>query len=416
MAEVRPFRGIRYNSDTITDYDSVITPPFDVINPEQRAALAAKSPNNTVHLILPEERDGMDRYGVAAAEFERRLEAGIQRADDTEQYYIVEQRFRDFDGVEQVRKGFYATIRLPEPGERGVLGHEKTFRHKIEDRLALTKATACNFGAVFMMYDDPEGALDTFLNPGVEREPDAVAKTIDGTENRFWVVAPDPAVASFFQGRTLFIADGHHRFATACAYREERRKATGGDGPHDFMLVGLVPLQDPGLVVCPAHRLLDGPEGFTWDEFLDAASKWFHVREPLESIDEMVLRSDGCVFGVVGADGRQCLLVLKDDVEREAMLGAEHGPAWRELDVAVLHGALIEQCLGVAQGAEFIYEPDAKRALERVAAKEKELLFLLKGATAKQICNCAEAGEFMPQKATYLFPKLPTGFAVNRLK
>lgn len=419
MANVQPFRALRYRADAAESFDDLITPPFDVISPEQREALFARSPRNYARVILPEEGEGQSKYEAAAGLLKAWQAQGVMEQDAGPCFYLLSQRFTGLDGKPHERRAFFAACQIPEDGEETVLGHERTFPYKIQDRLALTRATEANTGAVFVLYDDPAAALAPFLAQMDTRPPDMEAHTIDGVSQRLWVVPADPAVTAFFADRTLYIADGHHRYATARAYRDEQRAANpgvSGPQPHDFVLFGFVALQDPGLIVYPAHRVLDAPEGFDADAFLDRLGEWFDVGPITGSPMDALNQQTRCAF-VLAIKGRtDLLLVLKDGIDRGAWLGEEHGPAWRDLDVAVLHRGIIEQALGVAEGAEFAYIVDGYKALEAVHEGPRGLAFLMRNLEAAQICACADAREFMPQKATYFYPKLPSGAVINPLR
>lgn len=418
MLEVKAFKGYRYNTTVVGSCDDVITPPFDVISPRQRESLAARSPYNIVHVILPQAEPPEQRYERAADRFNAWIDEGALVQDDEESYYLLEQRFFDSSGGEHVRKALFAAVKIPEPGEQTVLGHERTFRHKIEDRLELTRATRSNMGGIFVMYFDREHALRRFLRQTETRAADLRAETIDGVMVKLWRVPADPVVAEFFANQTLYIADGHHRFATAVAYRDEMRAKEKPDGlrPYDYVFMGLVNFDDPGLLVYPAHRVLDPPEHFSMESFLNAMSEWFSYRttQP-ESLERLVNESEGCALGLATHTGPAYLFTLKDGVDRKAFLQTSHGEAWQNLDVAVLHAGILERCMGLAPDAELLYEPDTDAALRTVRDGDRQMAFILKGATPDQIKACADAGEFMPQKATYLFPKLPTGAVFHRL-
>lgn len=415
MAEVRGFRGVRYNPAVIANFDDVITPPFDVISESDRATLAAKSPHNYVHFILPKADGDTDKYEVAAKTLETWLLDDIVVRDGEPSFYLLEQRFAGLDGRARVRRGFFGRIRLPEDGDQSVLGHERTFEAKFQDRLKLTSAAKANPGAVFLLYDDPANELAGFLGQMNDGEPDVEAHTIDGVDVRLWRVPDDPAVHAFFEDRTLYIADGHHRFRTACAYRDRMRaEGAPNGGAHEYALMGFVAADDPGFLICPAHRLLNPPDGFEMAAFLEKLTPWFDVAKTEGNVAAQVESSAGCTIAVVPTSGDRYLLTLKD-VDRKNLLGTDHGEAWRALDVSVLHRAILEKTIGLDENAMLIYEHDAQKALGRVADGEAGLAFLLKGVTPKQLFACADSGEFMPQKSTYIFPKLPSGAVFNRI-
>ncbi|MEK7794047.1 MAG: DUF1015 domain-containing protein [Candidatus Hydrogenedentota bacterium] len=415
MLTVQAFQGYRFGPDVVRKIDEVITPPFDVITSEQRALLAARSPNNMVHVILPEARGEGDKYDDAARDLKRRLDGNVLIQDNVPSFYVLEQTFRDIDGREHKRRAFYALTKLPEPGEETVLGHERTFAHKIQDRLALTRATRTYFGAVFVMYNDESNELGFVYDAIRQGEALLEAHTIDGVTQRMWRIDDDPRVTAFFRDKTLYIADGHHRYATALAYRDEMRvRNNGAPGPYDYIMMGFVSFQDPGLLVYPAHRVCDQPDGMSFDALRSRLNEYFDVVPANGDLAQRVRFEPGCVFGLAARGAGHHLLRLRD-VDRADWLGNDHGPAWRDLDVAVLHRGVLEQLVGLPEGAELIYEPDAQKAVAYADRGEKGLAFLTKPATPQQIRACADAGEYMPQKATYLYPKLPTGPVIYRM-
>lgn len=418
MPEIKGFRGYRYDPAVVGDLNHTITPPYDVITVEERAELAARSPYCHVHLILPEERAGQSRYAAAAADLDRFLREGALKQDPEEAYYLLEQEFLGKDAATHVRRGFFAVVKLPEAGEKIILGHERTFKGPVEDRLALTEATKANLGPIFVLYSDPEHRLAAFLGQMDSRQPDAHAVTCDGVTQRLWKVSAAPEVAAFLANHRLYIADGHHRFQTACYYRDRMREREKPDGlrPYDYCLAGFVEFNDPGLIIYPPHRLLDPPGHFDGDAFLTSLAQWFTVTEVSGDLATTVEQGTGTTMGLALHGHGHYLLTLKD-VDRKDMLGDDHGPSWRDLDVAVLHRGILERMLGLAPDAKLEYERgDAANALAQVGRGDFRMAFILKATRTAQIRACAEAGEAMPQKSTYFFPKLPSGAVIYRLE
>jgi len=290
------------------------------------------------------------------------------------------------------------------------------FEKKVTDRLSLTELTRANLGPIFVIYRDPLRKLAAFFDVMNQRPEDMRATTIDGVVQRVWKVPHDETVTRFFRDEPLYIADGHHRFRTACLYRDKmhEREHPQTDRPYDFVLVGFVAMEDPGLRVWPTHRLVDPPTGFEEKTFLEAAGKWFDVRPAGHDLPRQVEEAPGCVIGMAVHGGGRYLLTLRD-IDRGAFLGEDRTPAWRDLDIAVLHRGLLERVMGMPQGAEYEYEPKAEVALEAIASGKKGLGFFVKGTRTDQICACAHAADPMPQKTTYFFPKLPSGAVVHRL-
>lgn len=415
MPEVKGFRGYRFDPTVVGSYDDAITPPYDVINPSQRMELMARSPFNMVHVLLP-EGEGGERYRNAATTLDSWLAQGALKQDPEPSFYLLSQTFKGLDGQELVRKGFFAAARLPEYGKSSYLDHERVFDTKVADRLALTEHTRAQLGAVFVMYRDPDAQLAPFYDEMRRRPEDMRAVTSDGVTQRVWKVPQEDAVTRFFRDQTLYIADGHHRFRMACLYRDRmcELERPDGDRPYDFVLMGFVDIDDPGLRVWPTHRLMDPPDGFEESAFLNAAAKWFDIAPADDDLAARVEAAPGSAIGMAAHNGGRHILTLRD-INRVEFLGDDRTDAWRDLDVAVLHRGLFERVMGLPEGAEYLYEPRAEIALAAVASGEKKLGFFLKGTRTEQICACADAGDPMPQKSTYFFPKLPSGAVIHRL-
>ncbi|MBI4557883.1 MAG: DUF1015 domain-containing protein [Candidatus Hydrogenedentes bacterium] len=416
MLEVRGFRGFRFNKRLVGSLDRVITPPYDVISAEERSALARRSPYSMVHLILPEESGGRTRYEVSAELFQDWIRKGALRQDANESFYLLEQTFRGLDGAERVRRGFFAVTKLPEAGERIILGHERTFTGPVEDRLRLTESVRANLSSVMVLYSDPAGDLRPFLSQMFERPEDDCAYTIDRVTQRLWRVPANSKVSEFFCNKKLYIADGHHRFRMAGLLRDRLREVETPQGrrTYDYVLMGFIPFEDPGLLIHPPHRVLDFQTGFTREDFLEKLRPWFEVVPMNNDVIAALEHEPDCAFGLATHGNGPCLLRLRA-VDRTGLLGSDHSEAWRDLDVAVLHRGIIERILGLPEGAELTYEHDAKRALDVVASGQKGMAFLLRPMHPEQVRACAEAGDPMPQKSTYFFPKLPSGSVVYRL-
>ncbi len=422
MPEVLPLKGIRFVQDRVGTFSKVITPPFDVISPELRENLAQLSPFNMVHLILPKEAAGKNRYESAASLFEEWKKAGVLCQDEEESFYILEQTFRGLDGVERTRTAIVARVRLPEKNvKRQVLDHERTFPHKIEDRLQLMTATKAQLEVVFLLYEDKKRRLHAFMNETKSREPDVLAETADGVRQRLWRTLANPDVTEFFADKTLYIADGHHRFRTAMTYRDLMRTEDnpGETHPWDYALVALVDCEDPGLVIWPTHRLVDPPDDFDVGDFFGRIRQNFEVQELPHDISpgtfmERIQHAPACAIGLAIHSYGNYLLTLPEE-RKTRVLGQNCPPLWADLDVVILHKGIIESVLGLPSGAELLYEPDATKALTMVAQNKKQIAFLVKAVTPNQVRICAEAGIYMPEKATYFFPKVPSGAVIYPL-
>ncbi len=402
MADVRPFRALRYAA-AAGPLGTLVSPPYDVISPEERRGYLAVSPYNAVRLILPEV--GYDEVAGLIASWQ---DDGALAAEEAPVLIAWTQSFTLGDGVPRERRTILATVGLEPYSARVVRPHERTHAGPKEDRLRLTRAVRTNLSPVFGLYPDAEGAAWTAVAP--EGEPDAEVRDADGTIHRFWRIA-DPAaaeaVAEAMRDRWILIADGHHRYETALAYRDELRAAGAGDGPHDRVLMGLTALDDPGLVVLPTHRLLT-----RWPEGADAA----FTATPAADLDALLAAlaaapGDAPALGLITADGMALLTAPP------APPGTS--PASR-LDVAALEREILVPHLGADQAAlahdeVLSYTKDAAEAEALVRDGSIAAALILRGIPKPDIADVSEAGETMPQKSTYFFPKLLTGVAYNPL-
>ncbi len=409
MLEVQGFRGLRFNVGKTGPLEVIVTPPYDVITPEQRAWLAAQSTYSMVHVSLPEPGANETPYDAAARILDQWIADGALVQDAAKSFYVLEQVFED-KGCERVRRGFLALARLPESGERTILGHEQTFAKTVEDRLRLIEATQANLEPVFVLYSDPSGQASRCLVNATQRPPDITVRTMDGVVQRVWRIDYEPHVTQALRDSQLYIADGHHRFRTSCAYRDACREQGMGAGLHDYILMGFVAIDDPGLLIEPTHRLLNPPTE------LDIAKldPWFECKPGGDDLARVVENEPGCAIGLATRSGRY-LLRLRD-IDRTALLGVDRGPAWRDLDVAILHRGIVERIMQWPADTPFAYERDAAKAIEMVENGKYGAAFILRSPRAEQIQACAEAGEPMPHKSTYFFPKLPSGAALYSLR
>lgn len=416
MAVITPFRALRFDPAVTGPLDQIITPPYDVIAPAEREQLARLSPYNMVHVILPQPTaNEADPYAAAAANFQRWLTDQALRQDEVPSWYLLRQEFVDPRGVRRTRHAFFARVKVPEAGENRILGHERIFDKPFEDRLRLIRAVGAVPGAVFVLYADPAGAVQAVFDGLRDRPADAVFTTFEGTRQQLWRLPAEHLDVSSLERQTLYIADGHHRFQTACVYRDEMRAQTGirdGQQPWDYTLMGFVALEDPGLAVYPTHRLLPANYRLDRTAVRSTLEPWFTIEE--EKHDRVAGRVEAAVgpecFGLVWPEGPAWLLIFRGD--RTALLGTARHVAWRQLDVALLHAGVLEHLLGIRAEVPLLYEKDAKAAVAAVREGRAAAAFLLRPTPPEQIRACAEAGEPMPQKSTYFYPKLPTGAVI----
>jgi uncharacterized protein (DUF1015 family) len=417
MAEILPLRALHYDLAVVGALADVVAPPYDVIDSPQRAALLARSPFNVVAVDLPEGEP--DRYASARELFESWQLQGAVVRDSQDALWAHTQQYTGPDGVAQTRRGFFCRVRIEEYGPGRVRPHERTHPGPREDRLRLTRATRANMSPIFSLYSDPAGAAWAALEPATAQAPWGEASDAQGTVHRLWRVADERAIAAVqaaARGAELLIADGHHRYETARAYAEE----VGGEGDHRYVLMCLVALEDPGLTVFPTHRLVRGLDAARLQALRDALARDFEIAEvPPEELAPAPA-SGPLQLGYIDSHHQRPLrLTLRDQAIADAAL-AGHSEAYRHLDTGVLEALLLKGALGLSDEdishlRDFRYARDADEALGLVRSGEYDAAFLMRPTPVAQVRDVAAAGENMPPKSTYFFPKLLTGLLFNPL-
>ncbi|HEV7753683.1 MAG TPA: DUF1015 domain-containing protein [Baekduia sp.] len=420
MADVQAFRALRYDLGVVGSLESVIAPPYDVIDAQQRARLAARSPHNVVSIDLPEAPLGGDAYEEAARLLALWRSQGAVVRDETPALWALQQDYVGPDGRALSRRGIFARVRVEEYGAGRIRPHERTHPGPKEDRLRLTRATKANLSPIFSLYDDPAGAAWGALEPHVAGDPWGEATDADGTVNRLWRIDDGGAIArvKMAMGETeLLIADGHHRYETARVYAEE----IGGEGDHRYVLMCLVALQDPGLTIFPTHRLLNKVKD---PEVQQKLGRYLRETFDVTPIEQSELRppdGDGpLTMGYIDSFHQQAYrLVLKDQATADAAL-AQYPEPYRHLDTAVLEALVLEGVLGmteddIAHLDGLGYSRTDDEALQAVLSKEYDCAFFLRGSPVRQVQEIAAAGVNMPPKSTFFYPKVPTGLLFNPL-
>ena len=427
MADVRPFRGLRYNAQRVALSD-VVCPPYDVISPDEARRYRTRSHYNAILLDMPaanDESPGQDRYSHAAAEFVRWQSEGVLMRDESPSLYLLEQQFRGPDGVPRTRRGFIGRLRLEEPASRIVIPHEHTNPGPRRDRLDLLRATRANLSQVFLLYPDDEHLVWRTVEQAAG--PAVSVHDADGTLHSLRSASGPQAekAAASLADRSLIIADGHHRYASALAYREERRAA--GDHSADWCMAYFCGMDDPGLTIFAAHRLLKGIDVPPLDEVRRRLAGSFtivaDIPDALDDPPAMMSRLTGNQtyphFAVVLPAERRTLIVrLRDNAPVERLVAGGLAPAVASLPVTVLHHVLLREVFHVEPGASeglIDYYPRPDDAFASLRAGDHKLGVFLSASTVDDVNRVAAAGEFMPQKATYFFPKLLTGLVFDLL-
>jgi uncharacterized protein (DUF1015 family) len=418
MADVQPLRALHYDTSVAGPLPDLVAPPYDVIDAGQRAALLARSPRNIVAVDLPLS-DG-DPYEAAAALMSSWRESGALVRDDEPAIWAHTQDYTGPDGRARTRRGFFCRVRIEDYGPGRVRPHERTHPGPKEDRLRLTRATRANISPIFSLYSDPAQVAWEALAPSTEDEPWGEVTDGDGTVHRIWRVAEPSAIAAVqaaTRGSELLIADGHHRYETMQAYAEE----IGGEGEHRYILMCLVALEDPGLTVFPTHRLIRGLDDQRRAVLRGALERDFEISEvPLEEIAPAP-GSGPLELGYIDSwHGRPLRLKLREQAIADAAL-AGRSQAYRELDTGVLETLVLKDALGLSDDdiSHFnglFYARDTAEALAKVSSGEFEAAFLMRPTPVDQVRDVAAAGENMPPKSTFFYPKLLTGLLLNPLE
>ncbi len=433
MATIRPFRGMRY-SDHI-DLQAVVAPPYDVLSAAQAAKLGARSAYNAVHIDLPVApgEQPEERHYRHAAEVLRRWRAeGALRRDDEPAIYLVDQTFRGPDGRERTRRGFVARLVLADLRDGMVRPHEKTHAAARSDRLELMRATHADLSQILLLYPDDDGSVAAQVAAAAKSMPAGAREVRDADGNLCRVVplggAPARSIAAMLNDRDLYIADGHHRFETALAYRDERRAA--GDHTADTLMTYLCSMSDPGLAVFPAHRLVRGIEVPPMKTVLERLEPAFAIsalddqgdhRAACESLARGLVDDDdpASVFGLCFARESACCTVRLQDTAALRRLEREgSSAAAARLSVTILHRLILRDAIGLDPGqseGHIDYVTDPAVACQRLAGGSYGLGAFLNAPSVAEVRAIADLGETMPQKSTYFYPKLITGLVFDAL-
>jgi uncharacterized protein (DUF1015 family) len=420
MALIEPLRALRYDPSRTDGLQDVVAPPYDVIDAGQRSALVARSPYNVVQVDLPQAQAGGDPYAAAAELLERWCAEGVIVQDDTPALWPLAQDYTGPDGRRRTRHGFLARVRVEDYGAGRIRPHERTHPGPREDRLRLTRATRANLSPIFSLFSDPSGAAWSALAPTVTgKQPWAETTDEDGTVNRLWRVDDTSAIEAVqdaLRDAELLIADGHHRYETARVYAEE----VGGEGPHRYVLMCLVALEDPGLTVFPTHRLVRDLRPDQIEALAETLRRDFEI-EALDDLEALAPEAGESVrIGYIDSHSQQpFMLTLKDPGIADAAL-REHAEAYRRLDTAVLEALILKGALSMTDEdidhlSGLGYARDFDQALELIQSAQYDAAFFMAPTPVTRVQDVAAAGESMPPKSTYFFPKVPTGLLLHLL-
>lgn len=421
MAQIRPFRGIRYNPAVVGDLQALVCPPYDVISEHQQTLLHSQSPYNAIHLDL---NQAAERYTAAANLWHAWREKRVLMQDSEPSLYVYSQDFSLPDGSSHRRTGILSAVRLEEFSSGVIRPHEQTFEDAKKDRLALLKACQAQLSPVFLLYARKDWPIERLVAAELAARP--IIAVTDGQNNRHtvWRVTNPALVAEVTAGlsaESLIIADGHHRYETALRYcRENLRAHTPPDAALRHVLAYVTNAEDEGVVILPTHRLIHDAPLPSVDELRAVLSRNFRL-QPYAQADEFFAalrdgvtdsgRRIGCV--VAGAE-HYWLLSFDESINR----GSGRSAALRAVDVTVLHDALFQRVLNLTpeqQQETVSYTSSAQEALQAVAARRCQAAFFLNPTPYHQVQQVCAGGETMPHKSTYFYPKLLTGLVFYSL-
>jgi len=425
LAEICPFSGIRYNQEVVEDLASVICPPYDIVSPEEQKAYYQKSDYNVVRLEhgmeSPEDTEADNKHSQASITFNQWLKAGILQADPVPSFYIHEHTFI-YQNTRKRRLGLIACVRLEPWENKVVFPHESTVPGIKSDRLELMRACAANFSPLFGLYEDPGQRVAKLLISQAKRKP-LIDFTEAGETHKLWISSEPEFVqriSHFLAPKPIYIADGHHRYETALAYRDEIQQSTSlrnSDAAFNFVMMTLVSFSDAGLIALPVHRLVRGIPSQTLAGFRNQLATFFDI--DLLPLDETGLPEvRGATTSVLGLEpGSLTTLRLRQSVSLKNIMPEGHSEAYKKLNVSIVQHLIMENLLGSSGKTDGIaYTPDAEQARRQVESDEYQLAFLLNPIPATTIKAIANANDRMPGKSTYFYPKLPTGLVINRLE
>jgi uncharacterized protein (DUF1015 family) len=433
MADLRPFRALRYDLQKVSP-SQVVTQPYDKITPAMQERYYAASPYNLVRIILghrmADENAGDNVYTRAAAYARKWRAEGIFREDSAPSVYAYSQAFTAPSGSEFERKGFIALGRVEDYAAKIVFRHEQTLSKPKADRLDLLRATRAHYEQLFLLYED-SGEVDSLLAPGPNAAPAIDVVDEYGATHRVWQIS-DPSVIAAVQkkmsDKKLVIADGHHRYETALNFRDECRAVAGaGANPqaaYEFVMMTFVNMNDPGLLVLPTHRVVHSLGSFSVDAFQKSTRRFFEVEEVDPALD------GARATALLGERGRAGTALLAVTADRAFLLHSPKAAATQffsglstrqqALDVVQLHKVLLEGVLNLSEESirnqqNLSYLRDASEALDQVRKGAANIAFLMNPCPVKQVRDIAFAGEVMPQKSTDFYPKLLSGLTIYAL-
>ncbi|MFC2056602.1 DUF1015 domain-containing protein [Chloroflexota bacterium] len=435
MADIRPFQGVHYNESLIKDWSTVICPPYDIITPQQQQEFYLRSEYNFVRLEfsrdLPQDTAMDNKYTRSAATLEQWLKQGVLKVDEVPAIYLHDHYFM-LQGRKYKRRNIIARVRVEEWDKMVIRPHEGTLTEPRGDRLSLLWALQANTSPILALFEDQGQQVSSLLANQERSKPLISSRNVNGEGHDVWAITDVTAVnqiSSSLAGQPLYIADGHHRYESALAYQLERHACSpsaSGDETFNFVMMALVDFSDPGLIILPPYRLVRGISKPNLDGLMAKLKVFFEIEElPLsmpgvwKQVDDLLTETNEVrviLFGL--AAERLLVLRLRDLATTSQMMPHFHSEQYKKLDVSIIDHIILEKLLALSSDKEktsLAYHYDRLDAVNRVIVQEYQLALLFRPVTAEVIKAIADAGDKMPRKSTYFYPKSPSGLVFNRL-
>ncbi len=440
MAELQPFKGIRYNPRKVK-LEEIITEPYDRITPSMQEDYYRRNPHNVVRIILGKDDDPehpeKDKYRRAKIYLDQWQKEGVLIKEDKQALYLYEQEFRVKE-EQKKRIGLIAKVKLEDFSSKKVLPHEKTFPKHKQDRLNLLRATKTNTEQIFLLYRDDDSTVSKAVEGAMIKAELAVeVRDEEGFLHRLWAVKEKRSIRGIQEAmaeKVLIIADGHHRFETSLNYRNEMRsqlKGVKGNEPFHYVMMTLFNLQDPGLVILPTYRLIRGLDRLSEDGLRKLLAPYFDIsevpwtqsseRSVLEKAQKKVARENHTFAAFISQLKKFFFFHLRSEDILDKEIREEKSREWKLLDVSILHSLIIDRLQALASGAFSLeenvsYIRNLDEGIRKVAGGEFQMIFLLKPVSLPQIGEVVSNGELMPHKSTDFFPKLKSGLVMYPLE
>ena len=441
MIDVLPFRGLRYEVARVGDLSPIISPPYDLVAAEEEELYYHRSPYNVIRLEQGLVRAGNspsdERYSRAADTLHKWLSEGILVRNGSPAFYLSSHEFEHLGRIRK-RWGLTAKVRLEDWETGRIRPHELTMKEPTADRLQLLRSCQANISPIMGLFRDESGEFLSLVLQLAASEPDCRVTDDWGVTHSLWLIRNQSHVtkiSSIFSEKVLYIADGHHRYQTALNYRAERRRqppSGSGDEPYNFVMMTLSDSEDPGLIMLSTHRLVRGLEPQKLEQLEQCLYPLFHLEElppsssslaeTLEAwLRELEARGrDNNAFGIYGLrNDRLILATARNSSKLIQMMPTGNSLVWKKLDVNVLHLIILSEILGVDSAHKardcLDFTRDGLECISAVNSGEYQLAFFLNPAPISSILEIADAGERMPQKSTFFYPKMPTGLVIHPL-